>query len=255
MIDLTDVHAHVLPEIDDGAKNVETSLEMLRESKRQGVETVIATSHCYAQTEQDIACFIKKRRESFEILQEAISKSGEKLPEIRLGSEVHLGVDISKFERLEELCIDKTDYILLEMPYRAWNMNLYDAIYGIMLRGMKPVMAHIERFYDHEKEFENLVDLELLYQINADSFVKQGIRRVIPYFFKNRMVQFVGSDMHNTDSRPTNIQNAYQAIEEMYGSECAEYLKKNAELLLENKMPDSALFKKKNILSRVFKSK
>ena len=58
-----DMHSHILPKIDDGANSVETSIAMLRKSKKQGVETVVATSHCYVKNESDIDKFIKKGRE------------------------------------------------------------------------------------------------------------------------------------------------------------------------------------------------
>lgn len=254
MIDLIDIHAHILPGIDDGAATVEISLEMLKESKRQGVKKIVATSHCYAKTDKDVVEFINKRRNRYEQLMQAVNSLDDDLPQIYLGCELHLENNISKFDRLEELCIDGTEYLLLEMPYREWNDDMYDEIYGITLRKIKPVMAHIERFYNYEKKFENLIDMDLLYQINADSFIKPGIKKIIPYFFKNRMAQFIGSDMHNITSRPTNIKAAYLKIKELYGKECMEYLNENAEKLLSNAEIIPKSFKKKNIFTRLHKN-
>lgn len=245
------MHSHVLPGVDDGANSVATSLEMLRESWRQGVETVIATSHCYVKKESDINKFIKKRNESYNILMDAIQKQKDEFPDIRLGCEVHLERDISKYEALEKLCISGTNYILIEMPYMHWNTYLYDALYYMTLRGLRPIMAHIERFYNHVNDFSNLTDLDLIYQINAESFLNPNIKKTIPYFFKNRMVHLIGSDMHNMDTRRPRILEAYQKIEYLYGCECVDYLIKNSRMILDNRYLDFFQFKKKNILKRL----
>ena len=164
---MIDFHSHVLPNIDDGAHNIEMSIEMLRESKRQNVKTVVATPHCYITDEDKLEHYIKKREEKFLELKKAMEETGEELPEIKLGCEVRMMKEIEDIELLRPLCIENTDYILIEMPSGKWNVNDYDALYRISLKGMKPIMAHIERFWDQKDEFYNLYSLELLYQINA----------------------------------------------------------------------------------------
>ena len=237
--------------MDDGSDSVETSIAMLRESWNQGVETVVATSHCHVKQESDIRDFIKKRSDRYKLLMEAVTKIKDPMPDIRLGCEVHLDRDISKYEGLEELAIEGTDYILIEMPYSIWNTYLYDALYSMTLRKLRPIMAHIERFYTHVDEFSNFADLDLIYQINAESFLNTNTRKILPYFFKNNMVQLIGSDTHNTGSRPQRILEAYKKIETMYGSDCVDYLIKNSRMILDNKYIDFYNFKKNNIFKRL----
>ena len=250
---MIDMHSHILPGIDDGSDSIQTSLDMLYESRNQGIQTVVATSHCYIKTEEDITAFLEKREKSYNLLMEAIDKEKEELPKIVLGCEVHLDRNISKFENLEKLCIDGTDYILLEMPYGHWNSSLYDAIYSMTLRKMRPVMAHIERFFTHRDDFPNLQELGVVCQVNAESFILPGMGGVINYLVKNRMIQLVGSDMHNTDRRPQRLLPAYKRIERLYGMECVDYLLKNSHMILENRYIKYFDFKKKNIFSRLVK--
>jgi len=247
---MVDIHSHVLPGIDDGAPDVETSIRMLRQSKENGVETVIATSHCYIKHEDDIKIFLKKREESYKALVNAMEKCDEELPDVKLGCEVNLSRDISKFDLLEKLCVEGTDYILIEMPYNYWDEVLFDAIYYITLRKMKPVMAHIERFFRHSNKFESLLDLDIFYQINADSVLEPKMNRFMSASFKNEIVKFIGSDMHNTEARPTQILKAYDKIAKIYGVGCADYLMENSYRLVENREVDSFVFKKKNIFTR-----
>lgn len=252
---LIDMHTHILPGIDDGAASVEISIAMLRESWNQGVRTVLATPHCHLKKESDIQAFIKKRDESYNRLKSALEKNHEELPEIRLGCEVRIDRDVSKFDGLEKLCIEGTNYILIEMPYQKWTQSLYDALYYMTLRKLRPIMAHIERFYDHVDEFDNLIDLELLYQINAESFLNSKVLGIMPYFFKNKMVQLIGSDMHNMELRPQKLLKAYQKIEAIYGFECVDYLIKNSNMILDNQYINFFDFKKKSFLQRILHGK
>lgn len=247
---MTDVHSHILPMLDDGAASVQMSIEMLKESKAKGIDTVVATSHCYLRTEKDIDEFLDKREKSYNLLMQAIKSCGEPLPQIRLGCEVRIENDVSGFNGLEKLKIEGTDYILTEMPFGKWNTSVYDALYSMTLKGMKPIMAHIERFFHHAKEFENLQDIDLIYQVNAESMNGVFSKKAVPYLFKNGMINLIGSDMHNTTTRKQCIGEAYDIIEKMYGGECCEYLKNNSELMLENKDIDCYGFKKLGFFER-----
>lgn len=248
---MVDIHTHVLPGIDDGSKSPEMSLEMLRESKAQGVDTVIATSHCYLKHEDDVDDFLKRQKESYKLLMDNI-KHEEELPDIKLGCELKIETDFSGFKNIDKLCIEGTNYILIEMPYTAWMPFVYDVLYNLTIHGFRPIMAHIDRFYTHKDDFKNLWDLDLIYQINADSFIIPKVRKIMPFYFKNNMVQLIGSDMHNTNTRPQRIGEAYNIIDEYYGKECTYYLKKNSDDIINNKSIEFHTFKKKNVFKRKF---
>ena len=248
---MIDFHSHVLPHIDDGAHDIEMSLEMLRESKRQNVDTVVATPHCYITDESKLEHYIQKRKERFEELKKAIAKSGEDLPELKLGCEVRMMKLIDDIELLRPLCIENTDYILIEMPSGKWNVNDYDALYRILLKGMKPIMAHIERFWDQKDEFYNLYSLELVYQINADALLNRPYKSIIPKLFEAGAVHIMGSDMHNMDTRKTCMAEAAQKITQVYGEDRLEYLMNNAQNVLENKKVKRKSFEKLTFFERL----
>ena len=126
---MIDFHSHFLPNIDDGAKNLDESLEMLRISKKSGVDTVVSTSHCYAfDGSSSIQSFLEKRQLAYSQVSSAIQDSNELYPEIVLGCEVHLVHNLSTFPELPLLCIQNTDYILLEMPSSEWKDEDFEEI-------------------------------------------------------------------------------------------------------------------------------
>ncbi len=248
---MVDMHSHILPGMDDGSKSVEMSIEMLKKSKEQGIDIVVATPHCNLKREEDIYYFLKRRERSYKLLMEAINKENEELPEIRLGCEIHFSRDISNFEGIEKLCYENTNYMLIEMPYNYWNSVLFDYLYAITIKGYRPIMAHIERFFAHEREFSILRDMDLLYQVNAESILESKMSKPIAYCFKNNMIHFLGSDMHNNDKRPQKLLSAYRKVEKMYGIECADYIDVNARLILDNDNIGYYQFKKKSIFRRI----
>lgn len=242
---MVDVHAHILPHFDDGPDMTKISLEMLRESKRQGVDKIISTSHCYPRSSKSINEFIYDRTEGIMRLREAIEKTGEDLPEIYAGCELNLGRDISEDTHLLELCTEGTDYLLLEMPYTEWQPWCMEAVYKITLRGITPIMAHIDRFLFQKTELLNsLFELDVLYQVNAESFIDRRMRKKMDMLFETGRIHFLGSDMHNMDMRKPNLALAREQIIKRYGKAHMEYLENNNEKLLRNEEIDASYCKK-----------
>lgn len=102
---------------------------------------------------------MKKREDRYARLCEVMAQTNQPLPRIYLGAEVHMERDFSGYENLDKLCIAGTSYMLVEMPYGRWGQELYDCLYSLQLKGIHPVLAHIERYAVHEKEFRNSQDL------------------------------------------------------------------------------------------------
>ena len=123
---MIDIHSHILPEIDDGSKNVHMSLEMLKESYNQGVDTVVATPHFYIK-ENTIDVFLEKRNNAYNKLMDFV-KGQENIPDIYLGAEVYFFNGISKMENIEKLTINNSKYLLLEMPFNKWNSRVFQEV-------------------------------------------------------------------------------------------------------------------------------
>lgn len=233
---MIDFHSHILPGIDDGAKTVEESINMLKSSYEKGVRISVLTPHFYPKGAETLKPFLEKRQEAYELLKNACEGEAD-IPEIRLGCEVNIKTDISEYEGIEELCIAGTDYILLEIPHdEDWNEDLCDRIYNVKIKGLTPIVAHIDRYLPiPKKALRNLAEVEALYQVNADAFLHFGIKKEIAKLFEQGFVHLLGSDMHNLESRPNNMDKAIKELKSHFSDEHIRYLKENAEAVIKNK--------------------
>lgn len=233
---MLDAHSHFLPRIDDGAKNTEMSVQMLKESYAQGVRTMIATPHFYVDSHSSADSFIKKRQASYERLLEVLGEDKE-IPEIILGSEVYFFKGMAGYEGLEKLCIGQSSYLLLEMPFEQWNSRIIreveDMIYN---RKLNIIIAHLERYLSFQKDYQyaqQLLELGVMVQINAESIIGFFTRRKMLGLIKNKVVHLVGSDCHNLTNRSPNLEAAYKIIEKKIGKEAVLYLKDRSSSFLQ----------------------
>lgn len=223
-----DFHSHVLFGIDDGAKDKSMSLAMLKKSKDDGVDTVLLTSHCYPRSSRDIDRYLAKREAAYNELCEIAD-----LPSLRKACEVHVTQDITKFSNIRKLCIENTNYMLLEMPHTPWTDKTIDTVYKLNLMGITPIIAHDERNMHQKRELRNtLYDLDVLIQINAPSLFMFSYRKQIDKMMKLGLVHVIGTDMHNLTSRKPCLARAQKRIKRRYGMECWDYLMHNAEKIL-----------------------
>ena len=113
---MIDWHSHILPGVDDGSRDPDESLELLKMLKAQEIGTVIATPHIHANIESPDQ-FCERRKAAYEELSGAIP---EGMPKIRLGAEVRYYPGIEKMSDLKKLRIEGTKLLLLEMPMSKW---------------------------------------------------------------------------------------------------------------------------------------
>lgn len=231
---MIDFHSHILPGMDDGAATTEMSLEMLQRSKLSGVELVVSTSHFYL-TDNDVDGFICRRQVAYNALKTAIQTCGGSFPDIIVGAEVAYIRHIPRVKDIKKLCIEGTDYMLLELPYDEWDNDLFEDIYSLTLLGIRPVLAHLDRFMYQEKHFGDLLSLNVLCQINADSLLTSRGRKNILKLFKLDAAHILGSDMHNITNRAPNLAEGYAMLTKKFGSEYSDYLKDNSVSIIGNK--------------------
>lgn len=253
---MIDFHSHIIPGIDDGAENIEISLAMLNQSMKDGVTEIVSTSHCYPRYTKSIEHFIQRRTAGFDELFEAV-KNNVNIPKIHLASEVNLITDISEFDNLDKLCLPNGKYIMIEMPYGIWKEWMIDSVYKMTINGFKPIMAHIDRFVGCNTSLLNsLFELDVIYQVNAEVFLKNTYNKVADNLLGNGHAHLLGSDMHNTTTRPTTLKSACEKIEKRYGRECVDYFNENAEKVLNGGEARTEIFevkKKPSIFERMFK--
>jgi protein-tyrosine phosphatase len=224
---MIDFHSHILPGIDDGSKNTEMSVEMLKKSAGYGIDTMVATPHFYIRHNVPEK-FLKNRKNSYQRLMKAIGESLSEdeaalLPKIRLGAEVFYFNGIGRYDELNTLTIENTDYVLLEMPFDKWNARVISEVEAIIYeRNLKPIIAHIERYMDANKGttyIKDLLSLDVIVQMNAEFFNGFFTRKKAVELLRNGVVQLLGSDCHNTDKRAPNLDKAFDIIKKKCGEE------------------------------------
>lgn len=235
---LVDLHAHILPGVDHGSRSVEMSLDMIRKAKSIGIRTIVASSHYYHHS-SPIDDFLEVRDRSYRTLTDAMKTAG--LDDVRIvrAAEVALESDLvtnSDPEKLHRLCIEGTDFLLLEMPLLdvMWSEHIYDAVYEIEYRyGVKPIVAHIER-YNH-RYAEPLIAQLRLAQMNADLYTTISGKRYFKSLMGQNAIHFLGSDAHCSTGR--NYDNFEKVVKKMDRG-ILKCFTENAHRVLKNEMPD-----------------
>ena len=248
--EMIDFHTHILPGIDDGARNIETSVEMLDRMKKQGVDTAVATPHFYADM-MTVDGFLANRKRAYESV-ESHRKDG--WPRIVLGAEVAFFPRISKADRVAELVFKSDDsepnkanavqqssesnplkVLLLEMPFRDWTKSEEAEVITLAHSGLYIILAHIERFMSpaNEKAIERLLsEPNIKAQVNANTLTDRRMaRRLLPMYTDGR-AKFIGSDCHGVRHRPPNLPTGREALASALGAEfLAKLDKENEEFL------------------------
>ncbi len=204
---MTDFHTHILPGIDDGAKDAEMALAMLQMEAEQGIDTVVLTPHFYADRESPEQ-FLKRREAAFQSLNELMPETDGPFPQLRLGAEVYCFPNMSQCEALCDLRIQGTDCILLEPPFTPWSDYLLLEMEqtGDFL-GLTPVVAHVDRYmrmFGDRHLIDRVLDRGMLVQFNTRAFTDPKFRKMAEKCLKKDKVAFFGSDCHNIDTRAPN---------------------------------------------------
>ncbi len=200
---LTEHHCHILPGIDDGAENLETSLEMVALMHAQGVRRIVSTSHFYAHREGSVAAFLKKREEAYRQLMAA----GPAVTDIRLGAEVAVERGISELPGIEKLAFEGTNLIMLEFPYKGYESWMSEELDNIAVKfGLDVIVAHVHRYIDlySKQDLETLLQTDAIFQINNEAFGDRKEKKLVKRLIKEEYPLIFGSDAHNMRSRKPN---------------------------------------------------
>ncbi len=237
---MIDIHCHILPAVDDGSDSLQTSVFMAAMAADDGTEAIIATPHVTWNNGIDLS-------EKNDI-DEAYSKfcsvlEGREIPvKCYLGAEVLIGkmvgydFDPSSFPRLAD-----TDYALVEFYFDDEFEKMDYCIYVLRQNGIKPVIAHPERYsaiQGHKDVLKHWVKNGVSLQLNKGSLMGHFGKRVqqtADWIMTNHLASFIASDAHNIRSRTPLLSNAAEELSLKYGKkEIRALLNTNPLRLLDN---------------------
>ncbi|WP_299554729.1 CpsB/CapC family capsule biosynthesis tyrosine phosphatase [Seonamhaeicola sp.] len=196
-----DIHNHILPGIDDGAKTVHESIDLILSLKELGAKEFIPTPHVmqdfYPNTDETIG-------DSYGRLLEALNKT-KLLSEVTINpaAEYMLDDNFEKLLKTKDLYTLKKSYVLVEISYFQPPLNLEDIIFDIKTHGYLPVLAHPERYaYYHKKldYYKRLKQLGCFFQLNLLSLTNHygnNVEKTAKRLIEENLIDFIGSDVHN----------------------------------------------------------
>jgi tyrosine-protein phosphatase YwqE len=195
-----DMHSHLIPGIDDGSKTMEESIELIRSLHTLGYKKLVTTPHIISDYFKNTPEIITS---GLEKLREAITVAG--LPvTIEAAAEYMLDAGFIKKYKSEKLLTFGNNYLLIELSAYTPPENLFQIFFDLKIDGYNPILAHPERYHywhyniDH---YISLKDREIFFQINLPSlagYYSPEVRKIAEQLIDNNLVDFVGTDMHNT---------------------------------------------------------
>ena len=193
-----DIHSHILPGIDDGAKDVNESVELISEMKKLGFSKIIGTPHSYPglydNTNESIENSFKQINKEEYVDGIKISYASEYLIDNSL---------IKKAQKKSLLCL-KDNLVLLETSFMGATIDIFDIIFELRLNNYKPVIAHPERYLyasDNLRFFYKLKKNDCLFQINllsCNAHYGYEVVSLADKLLKRGWIDYVGSDIHST---------------------------------------------------------
>ena len=229
---MTDLHCHILPGMDDGAKDTAVSLELLRREYEDGVRNIAFTSH-FNSERTTVEAFTEKRQTAFEQLTAALEGQPMQF-DFKLGAEVFFSPGLCELDT-RALCMGDTAYLLLEFPTTHKPHFIQQTLYNLQQQGIVPLIAHIER-YPYVLE-----DPTLLYdwvaagayaQINVGALLEPKLCKKLCKFIQWGLVHVISTDTHSPDKRPPHMAQGVQQLEKLLGKETAARIVRNGEGLV-----------------------
>jgi len=233
---MIDIHTHCLPYIDDGAHDIDESISMIKDCALQGVTLCVATPHCVIHSASDVKKFLTARDDVYNKVICELEKQNVLYPKICCGAEVFLDNDVSKYSDIFDLCISGSNCLLVEIPNKHIHNRVIEWIYNLTLKGITPIIAHIDRYLNWEEIVHDLQGMKVIYQVNAYRFLTINGGCIIKRLLKHVDKIVVGSDMHNMKIRPCYMGKAYHKSLKKFGDITRSYFYDNSKEILNNCM-------------------
>jgi protein-tyrosine phosphatase len=243
-----DLHAHILPGLDDGPATVEEAINMALTAVEDGTRIIVATPHQRDVMLKGPGTSLRQTLGDFNsrVAQE-VATSGRRRPRLLLGMENHIEPELPEwFEQGLALTIAGTRFILVEPPFTAWPKYVDSVLSRLRMKRLVPVIAHPERNSVLQKDpsrLEEMIEEGMLTQVSAGSFVGvYGIaaQRSAESMMRQGLVHIVASDMHHSEGpRGPSLSTAFLRVARMAGEDTARLLfEEHPAMMLEGLSPE-----------------
>jgi protein-tyrosine phosphatase len=236
--DFIDIHSHILPGLDDGAKDMAESLDMARCYERTGVKRVVATPHFLPGT----AWATEKK-----IVKQSVLKLQASLDRHNIDLQVFPGMEIAFHRRLEErmrtdsfLPLAESNYYLIEPSFHGEQDFFLESLKSLLKMGRKIILAHPERIdllHNQLDVLESLVKQGLLIQVNAGSLLGHfgpGSLNAVNRLHQKHCLHFIASDAHGLSERAPITAEEWRKISEIQGGEILSICNNNIKKIFSN---------------------
>jgi len=227
---MVDLHSHILPQFDDGAKSEEETLKMGKIAMEEGISKIIATPHyIYG----DFTPSKEELLEKVNWINNLFIKEEVDI-EVLPGNEIYLTPEVPKLlQDGKVLSLNNGPYVLIEFPMADIPIYAEEILYEVRLLGYKPVIAHPERYgkiIENPNILKDLIEQGNYVQVNSESVTgKLGgkVQATVEILLKHNMVHFIGTDAHSCGGRPPKVKNALEVIKEWIGNKAVEDIVNN----------------------------
>jgi tyrosine-protein phosphatase YwqE len=225
----TDMHSHILPGIDDGSPDIETSLELIRGLKELGYQKLIATPHIMWDMYRNTPEIIQRKLQE---VRDAVKQAGIDI-ELSAAAEYFLDEHVEDLlQKKEPLLTVSENRVLVEFSMAFPSLNIKEILFEMQMQGYQPIIAHPERYIylQRNKEFyDELRDIGCLFQLNILSLgggYGKSVAELAQYLLKNNFYTLIGTDLHHEvhvenlgDSRLAPVLAKYINIEKLINKE------------------------------------
>ena len=224
---MIDIHTHIIPNIDDGAENVEETFEILKEAYKNGVTDIFLTPHYikeYYDTNTNIREFWVKS------IQDTLNKL--EIPiKVYIGNEIYVSDDMDRFIYNNQVsCLNNSKYVLFELPMNSEIKYLDEIIFKIFNLDKVPIIAHPERYGFVKKDISVIRKLHkkgVLFQANYGSMIEvygKDAKKTLERLLRENLISFVASDVHRPKTIYNNIEQSKEKIKQIIGEKKLEEL-------------------------------
>lgn len=223
-----DIHSHLIPGIDDGAKTLEDSLVLIQGLQDLGFSKIITTPHIYKEHYPNTK----------EIIGQGLADVKLAMKQARIQMPIEASAEYFMDDHFEGLLDDKNihplngKYVLVEMSFFGAPPKLEDYIFKIQLKGFIPILAHPERYLFFHNDYDHFLELKakgVLFQLNANSimgYYGKPVKTMAHKLLKDKLIDLIGTDVHHIghiEYLKSNIKNKeFQQILSKYAFQNAE---------------------------------